>query len=184
MAKYKVSEAYQKECEEKIIIARTAMIMNCPFFGILFSRLKLVPNNTWCRTLAVDGKHLFYNVEFIMGVEDPVRRKEYEDKLKTAIDDITQEQINDALNGLTDKNLIAAVCHEILHCAYNHFLRRGTRDPKKWNKAADYAINQIIKRDSDLGEIKKSWLFEKSAKRRSLLISKITVDCFAVMVIG
>lgn len=160
MAKYKVSEEYQKKCEEKIIVARTAMIMNCPFFGILFSRLKLVPNNTWCRTLAVDGKHLFYNVEFIMGVEDPVRRKEYEDKLKTAIDDITQEQINDALNGLTDKNLIAAVCHEILHCAYNHFLRRGTRDPKKWNKAADYAINQIIKRDSDLGEIKKSWLFD------------------------
>lgn len=158
-----VSKEYQEACEERIIIARTAMVMNCPFFGILAARLELVPNNTWCRTLAVDGKHLFYNTEFIMGIEDKARRQEYEDMLNGAITDLTPEQINDALNGLTDKNLIAAVCHEILHCAYNHFLRRGTRDPKKWNKAADYAINQIIDREPNkmMGEIKKSWLFDK-----------------------
>lgn len=157
--KYVVSDEYVQECNERILIARTAMIMTCPFFGILAARLKLVPNNTWCRTLAVDGKHLYYNVEFIMGIEEPFRRKAYEDKLKETIDNITSEQINDALNGLTHKNLLAAICHEILHCAYNHFLRRGARDPKKWNAAADYAINQIINRDKKMGEIKKSWLF-------------------------
>ncbi|AQW88738.1 hypothetical protein pEaSNUABM50_00209 [Erwinia phage pEa_SNUABM_50] len=158
--KHVVSDAYAAECYERIIIARTAMIMSCPFFGILAARLQLVPNNTWCRTLAVDGKHLYYNVEFIMGVEDPARRQEYEDKLKESIDGITAEQINDALNGLTHQNLLAAICHEILHCAYNHFLRRGARNPKKWNQAADYAINQIINRDKKMGEIKKSWLFK------------------------
>lgn len=159
--KYEVPQSVQDECYEKIIVARTAMVMACPFFGILAAQLKLVPNNTWCRTLAVDGKHLYYNVEFIMGVQDPARRAAYEDKLRTAIDDLTEEQIHDALNGLTTANLIAGICHEILHCAYNHFLRKGTRDRKIWNKAADYAINQIIKRDKKMGEIRSTWLYHE-----------------------
>ena len=156
---YKVSDELAQECFDRLIVARTTMIMACPFFGVLAAQLEPVANNTWCRTLAVDGKHLYYNVEFIMGVKDPSRRQEYEDMLRESIDDLTTEQINDALNGLTQQNLIAAVCHEILHCAYNHFLRKGTRDAKMWNKAADYAINQIIARDKALGEIRKSWLF-------------------------
>ena len=160
MKKYEVSEEVLKECHERIIIARTTMVVTCPFFGILAAQLKLVPNNTWCRTLAVDGKHLYYNVEFIMGIQDPSRRKEYEDKLRTSIDGITEEQIKDALNGLTNANLVAGFCHEILHCAYNHFLRMGTRDRNLWNRAADYAINQIIKRDKKMGEIKSSWLYD------------------------
>lgn len=160
--RYQVSDSYLKECYDRIIVARTKMMLGCPFFGVLATQLELVPNNTWCRTLAVDGKHLFFNVEFIMGLENPKLRQEYEEKLKDSIDDITEEQINDALNGLTQDNLIAAINHEILHCAYNHFLRMGTRDKNKWNKAADYAINQIIKRDSGrMGTIKSSWLYNK-----------------------
>lgn len=158
-ARYELPQAKLDECYEKIVIARTSMVMACPFFGILAAQLKLVPNNTWCRTLAVDGKHLYYNVEFILGIQDPSRRAEYEEKLRTAIDDLTEEQIHDALNGLTTPNLVAAICHEILHCAYNHFLRKGTRDHKLWNKAADYAINQIIKRDKKMGEIRSTWLY-------------------------
>jgi predicted metal-dependent peptidase len=156
---YQVTEEQSKECFDRLIVARTFMIMACPFFGILAAQLEPVEENTWCRTLAVDGKHLYYNVEFILGIQDPSRRQDYEDMLKESIDDITSEQINDALNGLTQHNLIAAVCHEILHCAYNHFLRKGTRDKNIWNKAADYAINQIIERDNTLGTIKSSWLF-------------------------
>ncbi|AFC21661.1 HNH endonuclease [Cronobacter phage vB_CsaM_GAP32] len=148
------------QCHEAIVIARTAMVMACPFFGILAAQLKLVPENTWCATLAVDGKHLYYNVEFILGVTDPVRRAKQEARLRAKIQDITEEQINDALNGLSTSNLIAAICHEILHCAYNHFLRKGTRDRLLWNKAADYAINQIINRDKKMGEIRKTWLFD------------------------
>lgn len=157
---YKVSDEKAQDCLDRIIVARTTMIMACPFFGVLAAQLEPVANNTWCRTLAVDGKHLYYNIEFITGIEDPSRRQEYEDMLRESIDDLTAEQINDALNGLSQQNLIAAVCHEILHCAYNHFLRKGTRDANMWNKAADYAINQIIKRDKALGEIRNSWLFD------------------------
>lgn len=155
-----VSKEYSAACYERIILARTKMIMECPFFGILAARLKLVENNTWCRTLAVDGKHLYYNVEFVMGIEDPSRRAEYEQLLIDSIDGITPKQIDEAINGLSDNNLIAGFIHEILHCAYNHFQRLGTRDRRKFNRAADYAINQIIKRDSKLGEIGQSWLYD------------------------
>ncbi|AXC39398.1 UNVERIFIED_ORG: hypothetical protein [Escherichia phage CMSTMSU] len=62
--------------------------------------------------------------------------------------------------GLTDENLIAVICHEILHCAYDHFLRRGMRDPQRYNRAADYAINQILVRDK-IGKIQSQWLYDK-----------------------
>lgn len=31
--------------------------------------------------------------------------------------------------------------HEVLHCVYDHFGRRGTRDPQLWNIANDYCVN-------------------------------------------
>ena len=41
--------------------------------------------------------------------------------------------------------------HELLHYVYLHFLRRGDKDPERFNIAADCAINQLID---------KSWLPE------------------------
>lgn len=158
--KKKLPDSLLKECNDRLILARTSLMLTFPFFGVLASRLRPVPNDTWCRTMAVDGKHLYYNVEFVMGLQDPADREKYEQALKDSIDDISTEQINDILNGLSDSNLIAVLCHEILHCAYDHFLRRGMRDPKLYNKAADYAINQILVRDK-IGQIQSSWLFDK-----------------------
>ena len=37
------------------------------------------------------------------------------------------------------KGLLA---HEVMHLACSHHTRRGNRDPKKWNIAGDFAINQ------------------------------------------
>jgi predicted metal-dependent peptidase len=31
--------------------------------------------------------------------------------------------------------------HEVLHCVYDHFGRRGERDPQLWNIANDFAVN-------------------------------------------
>lgn len=39
------------------------------------------------------------------------------------------------------------VCHEVMHIACQHTLRRGSREPLKANIAADYAINPIIVND-------------------------------------
>ena len=36
--------------------------------------------------------------------------------------------------------------HEILHCVYDHFGRRGERDPQLWNIANDYAVNGDLKK--------------------------------------
>lgn len=160
MEKYEIPEKVRKECKERLSVAKTNLMLNAPFFGIIIGKMNFIPDNPRVKTLATDGRNLYYNIEFIMGIQHPEKRQWYEDELKSVISDLTPDQINDALNGLSDLNLIAALCHEVLHCAYNHFLRRGNRNPKKWNRAADYAINQMIKRDSKLGKIRDSWLYD------------------------
>ncbi len=42
---------------------------------------------------------------------------------------------------LTLPELQFVLCHEILHCAFQHHTRRQERNPRKWNRAADYVIN-------------------------------------------
>jgi predicted metal-dependent peptidase len=34
--------------------------------------------------------------------------------------------------------------HEVMHCAFFHVTRRGTRNPMVWNMACDYAINPLL----------------------------------------
>lgn len=36
------------------------------------------------------------------------------------------------------------LAHEVCHPMLMHHLRRGSRNPKKWNRAADYALNPIV----------------------------------------
>jgi predicted metal-dependent peptidase len=36
------------------------------------------------------------------------------------------------------------ICHEVMHCACAHHVRRQGRDAQKWNIAADYVVNQIL----------------------------------------
>ena len=38
---------------------------------------------------------------------------------------------------------VGLVVHEILHCMYAHFTRRGAQHPVLWNQAGDYVINII-----------------------------------------
>jgi predicted metal-dependent peptidase len=45
---------------------------------------------------------------------------------------------------LTPAELEAVLAHEVLHCALGHHCRRGARDARLWNEAADLAINPIL----------------------------------------
>lgn len=45
---------------------------------------------------------------------------------------------------LTMPQLKGLLKHEVMHVAFMHHLRRGTRDADKWNVAADYVINDIL----------------------------------------
>lgn len=45
---------------------------------------------------------------------------------------------------LTDEQLKFLVAHECMHPMLEHPFRRGEREHMKWNKAADYVINQLL----------------------------------------
>ena len=98
---------------EKLVKARIDFIHHdCVFLGNLSLRLKLVPA-TWMPTAATDGKHFYYNPDFI-------------DRL-----DLDECKF--------------VVGHEVMHCVYEHMLRRGGRDPRLFNIAGDYVINYELK---------------------------------------
>lgn len=99
-----------------IIRCRTQLLLKHPFFGTLALKLKVVAEPA-IDTMATDGRHLFYNEDWV--------------------------------NSLSETHLRGVICHEILHCALKHPLRREERDPKRWNVAADYAINLLLREEFD-----------------------------------
>ena len=50
---------------EKLITARVGLLLKAPFFGNLATRLVLQNADAWCPTAATEGRHFFYNSEFI-----------------------------------------------------------------------------------------------------------------------
>lgn len=109
--------------QKALTIARTQLVLDHGFFGMLALRLRLVERLD-VPTLAVDGKNIFYNPDFVLGLSAPVRK--------------------------------AALAHEVMHCVFDHLQRRSERNPKRWNVAGDYAINQILE-DSGF-ELGDGWL--------------------------
>jgi predicted metal-dependent peptidase len=113
MAKVKDKAAY-----EKVIRARTNLLIGQGFFGVLALQLRIVectvlPTGQANDTMAVDGKNLYYNAEFV--------------------------------TKLTDREVEAVWAHEVMHCALQHFSRLGHRDPWIWNLAGDFVINADLK---------------------------------------
>lgn len=47
---------------------------------------------------------------------------------------------------LRNKEIEFLFGHEVLHCVYDHFGRRGDRDPQLWNIANDYCVNADLKK--------------------------------------
>jgi len=50
------------------------------------------------------------------------------------------------MESLTDPQLKTVLAHEVMHCALLHVYRRGDRDLREFNIAADYAINNFLER--------------------------------------
>jgi predicted metal-dependent peptidase len=48
------------------------------------------------------------------------------------------------ISDLTDEELKFLVAHEVFHPMMSHNFRRGGRDQRKWNRAADYVINELL----------------------------------------
>lgn len=71
-----------------------------------------------------------------------------DDSIPTAGTDGKQVRFNpDFIKNMTDEELKFLVAHEIFHPMFEHPYRRFERDPKKWNIACDYVVNEILVQD-------------------------------------
>lgn len=108
------------KAHDAVIRARTALLVDQPFFGCLSMQLKLVEvkEGHWLHgeidTMAVDGYHLFYYSPFVLS--------------------------------LSELELMGVVAHEVFHCVFRHMVRRGHRDSLIWNFAGDFCINLDLKK--------------------------------------
>jgi predicted metal-dependent peptidase len=50
-------------------------------------------------------------------------------------------------NALSNREIEFVIAHEILHCVFDHLMRREDRDAIIYNIAADYIVNNILVRD-------------------------------------
>ena len=55
------------------------------------------------------------------------------------------------INKMPSKQVEFLMGHEVLHCVYDHMGRRGDREPRVWNIADDYCVNQDLL-DQRIGE--------------------------------
>jgi len=117
---------------DQLIAARITLLLDHYFFGRLAMHLQFVEDTT-VPTLAVDGKHIFYNPDFVLSMSPELQR--------------------------------SALIHEIMHCVCEHMLRRGGREPGRWNRAGDYVINIII-RDAKF-KLGADWLYDEKYRDMS-----------------
>lgn len=131
---------------DRITKARVKLLLHHSFFGNLATRLKIVDASDRLPTAAVDGRHLFYNDEFV--------------------------------GKLSDGELLFLIAHEVMHCVYEHMLRRGDRDPQIWNMAADYVINGGLIKDK-IGEVIKVVPILYDAKYNGMTTDEVYDDLMA-----
>lgn len=68
-----------------------------------------------------------------------------EPRVKTAaVDGFRFFYNSEFIAGLQDDELEFLFAHEVLHCCFEHFVRRSDRRARVWNFAADFVINQIL----------------------------------------
>ena len=62
------------------------------------------------------------------------------------------------MDDFTDEERKFVVAHECMHPMLEHNFRRNSRDPRKWNQAGDYVINQLLV-DDNIGKMPQVGLF-------------------------
>ena len=51
--------------QEKLITARVGLLLKAPFFGNMATRMQIKDASDWCPTAATDGRHFYYNKDFV-----------------------------------------------------------------------------------------------------------------------
>jgi predicted metal-dependent peptidase len=107
------------EIIKKLTKARATLIIEQPFFGTLALRLKLVKKEPdWFKQ---------HGIPETMGVDG--RNIYFSERF---VDELPLDELR------------TVVAHEVGHCIFEHMSRRGGRDPRAWNIAGDYVINQML----------------------------------------
>jgi len=102
------------KAKDQLSKARAGLVLDHPFFGSLALRLELV--------------------------EDPGNPNN-----PTAMTNGKVIRYNpEYVERLSLEETKGLVCHEIMHCANQHHIRRDNRKKGQWNIACDYAINPLI----------------------------------------
>ena len=66
----KQKEYDSEQVKRSIVQSRVRLLLNHPFFGNLATRLLIKDATDWCPTAAVDGKHLYYNKNFLGALDE------------------------------------------------------------------------------------------------------------------
>ncbi len=56
------------DAKQAISAARRSLVLDNPFFGVLSLKLEIVEDNEGTKTMATDGKRLFFNAEFVQSL--------------------------------------------------------------------------------------------------------------------
>jgi len=67
----------------------------------------------------------------------------------------------DFIDKLSDEEMKFLVAHECFHPMLEHNFRRGERQARKWNMAADYVINQLLV-DEGIGKMPSVGLLDRN----------------------
>ncbi len=87
---------------------------------------------------------------------------ELDDSVKTAATNGKRIKFNPQfVSELTDEEVKFLVAHECFHPMLEHNFRRGERQHKKWNVAADYVINKLLV-DEGIGKMPKVGLHDNN----------------------
>ena len=98
-----------------MVEARKRLLKTFPYFAFRAYQLELIPS-TKTATMATDGKSIYVNENWVVEQE-----KEHGVRF-----------------------IMTVIAHEVMHVDGFHHLRKGNRDHKLWNEAADYAINYAL----------------------------------------
>jgi predicted metal-dependent peptidase len=85
---------------------------------------------------------------------------EFDENIPTAATNGKRIKFNpEFVDSLTDEEVKFLVAHECFHPMLEHNFRRGERQHKRWNMAADYVINKLLT-DENIGRMPKRGLLD------------------------
>ena len=142
--KPKINVQSDDEIRERIVQSRVRLLLKHPFFGNLATRLILKNADDFCPTAATDGRHFYYNREFIT----PLTSEELDflvghEVLHCVFDHMDRREGRqpDIWNMATDYVINGTLVREGL----GKMPKQGLHDPKYYDKNSDEIYSDLKK---------------------------------------